>query len=340
MQLCTVHDKAGYKEESIFMSLSSHLEHPDSPIKIFLYEKFHSTKELTIKANKKLKASLPLELRTLRTRDISSKLNIPLLAPCFPSAIYGAIGTALDYRIRYYFNLTPHTSFVAWKGAQILVAEKLYTNRTITKFFTELEALLKSVDPVRRKLSFENEIVLSRFCFILALFEQVFRTPRYIEGELFKYGPRQSFSTLIDLPEKEWVVDIAKLSVLFYENYASLTNEAAILNPTFSGSIDIGGADADLIIDGCLIDIKTTITPVINSVWLRQLAGYLLLDDDDAYHIQSVGVYMARLGELLVWSVEEFLSKLTGSDLSSDVQLPELRTEFKKLCQKEKQLKS
>jgi hypothetical protein len=51
-------------------------------------------------------------------------------------------------------------------------------------------------------------------------------------------------------------------------------------------------------------------------------------------------VYMARLGELLTWSVEEFLSKLTGSDLSSDVQLAEMRTEFKKLCQKEKQLKS
>lgn len=98
----------------------------------------------------------------------------------------------------------------------------------------------------------------------------------------------------------------------------------------FQGSKDVGNADADLIVDGCLIDIKASICPKIEAGYLRQLAGYLLLDYDDMLHINSVGIYMARQRLLLKWDVPEFIRQLTGED---EVMLSSLRQEFRAVCQ-------
>ncbi|WP_406164830.1 hypothetical protein [Streptomyces sp. NBC_00996] len=49
--------------------------------------------------------------------------------------------------------------------------------------------------------------------------------------------------------------------------------------PTFCGSSDVGGADADFIAAGNLIDCKATICPErIGADGIHQPAGYLLLD--------------------------------------------------------------
>jgi hypothetical protein len=65
--------------------------------------------------------------------------------------------------------------------------------------------------------------------------------------------------------------------------------------PTFAGSTDIGGADADFVIDGLLLDCKATTTR-LGSAEIGQLAGYLLLDYDDQYRITQVGLYLSRQG--------------------------------------------
>ncbi|MET7457678.1 hypothetical protein ABZT03_38680 [Streptomyces sp. NPDC005574] len=53
---------------------------------------------------------------------------------------------------------------------------------------------------------------------------------------------------------------------------------------------------------------------------VQQLAGYLLLDYDDRYHIREVGLYLARQGALIRWTVPEVLTML-GAHLP----LPQLR---------------
>jgi len=83
-----------------------------------------------------------------------------------------------------------------------------------------------------------------------------------------------------------------------------------------------------LIVDSCLIEIKTSKLTKIDPDWLRQLAGYLLLDYNEEHHIQSLGIYMARQGLLFRWSVDEFLATLTGK---SEVSLSQLRQEFRQL---------
>jgi hypothetical protein len=104
-----------------------------------------------------------------------------------------------------------------------------------------------------------------------------------------------------------------------------LLKEPFILNPTFAGSVDVGGADADLIVDGCLLEIKTSTQNALDSAWLRQLAGYALLDYADEYAIQSVGIYMARHGVLLNWPLDEYIRLLTGDE---NVSMTSLRQEL------------
>jgi hypothetical protein len=93
----------------------------------------------------------------------------------------------------------------------------------------------------------------------------------------------------------------------------------------------VGGADADLIVDGCLIDIKASVQPKINPEWLRQLAGYVLLDYTDEQRIHSVGIYMARQGVLLTWSLADFFSLLAEDETLS---VEALCQEFRQICQR------
>ncbi len=135
---------------------------------------------------------------------------------------------------------------------------------------------------------------------------------------------------LLALPQKMWLDDLSQLFRLFYERYHHLLLLPHHLNPTFTGSHDVGGADADLVVDGCLIDIKTSISSQVKAEYLYQLAGYLLLDYDDLLHLNTLGIYMARQGLLLTWSVAEFLHQLTGDDRSP---LASLRQTFRVICE-------
>jgi hypothetical protein len=81
------------------------------------------------------------------------------------------------------------------------------------------------------------------------------------------------------------------------------------LNPTFGeGSRLVGGADADLLMDDILIDIKTTKRDYVDLGYVHQLVGYLVLmriggmdglSPDPV--IERLGIYSARFGEL--WSM-------------------------------------
>ena len=84
-----------------------------------------------------------------------------------------------------------------------------------------------------------------------------------------------------------------------------LPSKSCHLNPTFGkGSHLVGGADADLIIDGTLIDIKTTRTLSFSQDMYNQIVGYYLLalqggvDDMKGAEVSSIGVYFARYGLL------------------------------------------
>ena len=59
------------------------------------------------------------------------------------------------------------------------------------------------------------------------------------------------------------------------------------------------GADGDLILDDCLVDIKATVNPKVSQVMLHQAVCHALLDREARFSIRKTGLYMARRGRLL-----------------------------------------
>lgn len=83
------------------------------------------------------------------------------------------------------------------------------------------------------------------------------------------------------------------------------TEGEILLNPTFGdASRLVGGADADLVIDGTLIDIKTVKSLNLRRYAWRQLIGYSVLADldSDFPDLDKVGFYFSRFGVL--WTRE------------------------------------
>jgi hypothetical protein len=89
-----------------------------------------------------------------------------------------------------------------------------------------------------------------------------------------------------------------------------------LLNPAFTSSHLVGGADCDLLIDDALIDVKTTSDGKCYREYLNQLLGYYLLYRHMGIHelprrprIRRLGIYFARHGVLYYWDVEQLASE-------------------------------
>ena len=87
---------------------------------------------------------------------------------------------------------------------------------------------------------------------------------------------------------------------------------ACYLNPTFGyGSELVGGADADLIVDDTLIDVKTTKFLSFTQEQYNQLIGYYILaklgkiNEKEDVSISKIGIYFSRHGILHTISADE-----------------------------------
>jgi hypothetical protein len=333
------------------MSLTSHLDNKQSPVRQFLYTRFPHTRKI---------------LTPCRQILASTTITLP---PTFDGSYpWSIIGMALDYRIRYYFAASPVTDLVAYQGVQLIPIPTEHPDREFWEailpqvwgrifdsYFAQLESDIQSIQPTRRKLTCSEEELLTQHCIILALCEQLYRSANmsnllltalykaWTEQEALFLSLYQSWSEeepfptaelqpimsyILKIPQSNWISDLCTLSWRFYEQYSDLLSQKAILNPTFDGSMDVNGADADLIVNGCLIEIKTTKISQVKGEWLYQLLGYALLDYTDRYHLNEVAIYMARQAVLLRWPLDELLSIMANDTLEP---LHELRSRFRSL---------
>ena len=85
---------------------------------------------------------------------------------------------------------------------------------------------------------------------------------------------------------------------------------AIYLNPTFSGSSDVGGADANMITGSTLWDIRTTAkrNPLTLDHIIQQV-GYCLLDYYGKYQIQEIAWYYTRQQCLFTHPVEALVKR-------------------------------
>ena len=97
------------------------------------------------------------------------------------------------------------------------------------------------------------------------------------------------------------IADLENLYELLKSSDVMVFAETAFLNPTFGdGSVLVGGADADLITDRILIDIKTTKSDLFTQDMYNQLLGYYALSTFEKKFegIIEMGVYFSRYRRL------------------------------------------
>jgi hypothetical protein len=289
------------------MSLTSCLADPQSPISRFLSVELPAVKVLA----GDFRSRLPQHPDTVQPQGLG------------PFS-YRSLGQAIDLRLRIGFGTpvgSPLFSGVVLT-AQILAdvrspAAALMAARVGQELLNQLQAQ-PPAEPGTLVKEPEAEERLARMCFVAAWFEEVFRggmspshpllhadlshgldgvleeVPGYVAGDLAAQAARA------DRPDTlQWVL--------------AAPPAQRVCGPTFAGSNHVGGADAGFIVAGRLVDCKATIRPRrISRDQLYQLAGYLLLDYDNRYGIEQVGLYLSRQGQLIEWEAGQFL-RLLGS---------------------------
>jgi hypothetical protein len=133
------------------------------------------------------------------------------------------------------------------------------------------------------------------------------------------------FHKMLNLLEPEIVADVLLLSEKFHTNNRAMlqSSRKAVLGGSLAGSKDVGKADFDLVVDGCLFDFKSTAMPRVTTENLRQLIGYWLLDYNDSLRIRFVAVGLVRHGHVQKYSIRHDL-------LSNKSSISAIRQEFRK----------
>ncbi len=208
------------------------------------------------------------------------------------------------------------------------LSERL-TRETWNLLASALKDALVETQPVGKRSAQAAEERLCRACYALAAYEAVFRARPSPWWPIVMAGRSRSLQQLLEMASVEAVADLVQLSQAFCETQRALIAKPAVLNPTFTLSPLLGGADADLIVDHCLIDIKAGQLGRPGTTDFYQLLGYVLADTTDRYEVASVGIYFARQPALVTWPLDQFCETLAGRP----VDLATTRLEFAELVE-------
>ena len=283
------------------LPLTGQLRHPSSPVSRFLAAHLGDSGRVA--------------------RDYLSRLR-GLPHPVQPLDVqrpaWTALGHAIDLRLR--------VSLGGDLGAAVAAGVRAVGSGASGALRVAGEELLARV----RGGSGLSDDELARLCFVAGYYEDVFRTGEIRRGSLLH---RATDGTLLDdllrAVPRYAIEDIGAQLALAASPFASfraLPASRRVCGPVFVGSADLGGADADFILDGLLLDCKATTMPArLGRDEINQLAGYLLLDYADAFGIRGVGLYLSRQGAVIDWMVDEFLG-LLGARLP----LAELRARLRR----------
>jgi hypothetical protein len=282
------------------LPLTGQLKFSESPISLFMAEHLPHVG--------------PLHVRYLK---FAAKLPHPVQPVDVRSPAWAALGHAVDYRLRLSLGsdlgaAVSHGVTMVGTGAHLPGAPDTAARTALRAVGVELQTLLHHHLDGTAPLSEEQ---LSRLCFVAASYEAVYRTGRLQRGSMLLGATSQITLSQLTAEVPEYAVeDLARQITLSTEPFAALRalpSSKKVCGPTFAGSADLGGADADFILDGLLLDCKATRHPrSLGREEIYQLAGYLLLDYDDRHRINRLGLYLSRQGGMIVWSVEEFLQAL------------------------------
>jgi hypothetical protein len=279
------------------MSLTRQLRTPGTPVRLFFDAHFDD----------RLFSRFVREVQAVQ-RSWGEPVA-PLLADASEAWV---VGTAFDYLVRADTWGVDPTDTVAYTGLLILVTLGLKGSDIdrLRRCWQELVEVWPRAG--------QDEALLYHLVVVLAWYESIRRSALLPQGlqKAIKHG--LSLDQLIELVNPLVVQDLKQLLEAYRATMRpKWVDVEAVLNPVFFHSIEVGGADADWIVEQTLWELKTTINPRKNLGQLvKQLVGYLLLDAIEEYRIAEVAVYYSRFAKSLSWPVQELLARVSGRDRS------------------------
>lgn len=216
---------------------------------------------------------------------------------------FSTVGTAFDYLLRFFIqHLNPHTIDKSYWIAETAVEEGLRTGAVKTRCKEIISRARDDWAAYLKKGQMSDALIESALK--LATLDPIYRAgvvPERI-GDIHP-DDVQDLKNLISAVDKK--IFTAK--------------SLCMINPTFGSASElVGGADADLVVDDTIIDIKTTKKLTLERSALDQVLGYYVL-----HHISGVGelkpkptitkvaVYFSRYGYLFVMHLSELVDLAT-----------------------------
>ena len=229
-----------------------------------------------------------------------------LLAPLILQGHSRLIGTSADYLLRFYakyLNPQAEEDEAGWAAEGALrVLKRRGENSLYDLGNAAVIEARENYQQFLRTGEFTDDLI--RSALLLAKIDPLTRRSDYIVENL-------------ESIDNEDIADLRNL-INIVEPNVFRTQGRVLLNPDFGpGSLLVKGADADLILDDLLIDIKTTKNLTLERKSFDQLLGYYVLSlierrfEPDIKPITRLGIYFSRYAYLHEFPVDQVINPQT-----------------------------
>ncbi|WP_196814445.1 hypothetical protein [Nocardia sp. BMG111209] len=293
-----------------YRNLTHALEDPASPLRAHFHQRFPNVRPVQ---DGYRQASGPIAVDTVTANP-------------------GTVGAAFDLLLR--FRLDP-----GYRPRDAAAAEPIAS--VARHVATVYDVSAKAGAAVGQSPADDSLAVAVRACWALALTTELYRNPLLLLGslpaDLIRAGDFTTEALLALAPD-----DAVELVGSLYTRAATELGEiltgahdTVALGATFAASQSCPG-DADIIVDGMLIDVKTRLGNRNKRSGVRsdslprndiyQLIGYALFDHVDEYRLTDVAVYSARFATLHRWPLQELLDTVAGEPVDLATERAAVRT--------------
>jgi len=259
----------------------------------------------------------------LQNKDVKEKFSQEFPGPKFNlkrqivaqpmTKNYSLVGTAFDYLIRFYLKrINPKAITQEWvadlsiKGMKALGVARLRGSEVKIN-----SALIKKAE---KELS-QTKALYSDYIKHGEMGDELMKSAIFL-AQLDIYYRAGIIDENFGITNKEDIADLNNL-ISNIPTEAFKAKEICILNPTFGvASTLVGGADADLVIDNALIDIKTVKDLELKRSYFNELIGYYVLfriggidNTPIKPQIKTLGIYYSRYGTLYSFPVNTVIDE-------------------------------
>lgn len=166
-----------------------------------------------------------------------------------------------------------------------------------------------------------RETELVELCGVLALYEQVAVSRKSLP--ITEVSPAASLDELRSWIGSEVVADVRRMTALFCERLPpGLVTGPVLVEP------NLHPGQADLILGGLLLELKTVVSPLISDEYAYTLLAYALKANDAlpaGAEVTHVGWYFARHGTPWIYTVDDFISAFAGEQITMQAAIAEFR---------------